>query len=211
MAAPRKHAPQGAAEVIKSMASQGYSIVGIAAHFKVVRSTVKRWFEEDESLEEAFEQGRETERQALHALIVQSAVQNKPANANAMFLLKCRHSYREFDSPNTKVDVNLNQPQPVLVVRTYGSDEEWEKAAALSQRKLIEGNAHDPLQHTKAVIAGSQGVLPAAVEAEAIPQAPWLPREAPEPVTVASDAIQAPPYVAPLPTWDAPASWRPRA
>jgi hypothetical protein len=138
MAAPRKHPPQGAAEVIKQMASQGHSATGIAAHFKVVRSTIKRWFEEDESLLEAFEQGRETERQALHALIVQSAVMNKPANANAMFLLKCRHGYREFDSPNTKVDVNVTtQPVHVLKVTDFGSDEEWALKTAEQQRKLL--------------------------------------------------------------------------
>lgn len=140
MAAPRKHPPQGAAEVIKEMASHGHGLAGIAAHFKVVRSTVKRWLEEDEFLEEAWEQGRETERQALHALIVQSAVLNKPANANAMFLLKCRHGYREFDSPNTKVDVAV-QVASVLVVKDHGDDASWQAKVAEQQRKLT---APDP-------------------------------------------------------------------
>lgn len=136
MAAPRKHPPQGAVEVIKDLASRGYSLTGVASHFKVVRSTVKRWFEENESLEEAFEQGKEIERQALHALIVRDAVAGKPANANAMFLLKTKHSYREFDSPNTKVDLAVNVAQPVLVVKDHGSDQQWAALCAQQQRKL---------------------------------------------------------------------------
>lgn len=140
MAAHRKHPPQGAAEVIKEMASHGYSLTGVAAHFKVVRSTVKRWFEENESLEEAFEQGKEVERQALHALIVRDAVGGKPANANAMFLLKTKHSYREFDSPATKIDVAVNQ-HPVLVIRDHGSDEEWPRKCEAQQRRLMQPEA----------------------------------------------------------------------
>ncbi|MDQ2833604.1 MAG: hypothetical protein M3Y50_07640 [Acidobacteriota bacterium] len=60
----------------------------------VSRETFKRWCEDDESLQDAFDIGRETERQALHALIVQSALMNKPANVNAFFILKARHGYR---------------------------------------------------------------------------------------------------------------------
>jgi hypothetical protein len=54
----------------------------MANHLGVSRETFKRWCKEDDSLREAFEIGRETERHALHSLIVQSAVLNKPANSN---------------------------------------------------------------------------------------------------------------------------------
>lgn len=137
MAAPRKHPPQDAAEIIKSMAAQGHSQIGIAAHLKVVSSTLRRWLEEDEKLSEAYELGKETERQALHSLIVQSAVAGKPANANAMFLLKARHGYREFDSPHAKVDVAVAVSN-VMVIKDHGTDEEWAAKVAAQQRALIQ-------------------------------------------------------------------------
>jgi len=140
MAAHRKYPPQGAAEVIQQLASQGFSLIGIAKHFKVAKSTVKRWFDENESLEEAFEMGRETERQALHALVVQSAVMNKPANVNAFFILKSRHGYRENDSPNTNINVAVPL-QPVLVVKDHGTDAEWAAKCEEQQRRLT---APDP-------------------------------------------------------------------
>ncbi len=137
MAAPRKHPPSNAISETERLAAQGYSIVGIARALSVSKGTFKRWCEENEALLEAFEVGRETERQSLHALIVQSAVTNKPANANAMFLLKCRHGYREMDSPHAKVDVNVSAPTTnVLIVRSHGTDEEWQ-AKALAQQKAL--------------------------------------------------------------------------
>jgi hypothetical protein len=136
MGAPRKNPPKDAVESIERLAAQGHSIIGISKQLGVSKPTFQRWCEEDEALQEAFEIGRETERQALHSLIVQSAVQNKPANANAMFLLKTRHGYREFDSPNTKVDVAVISN--VLVVRDHGTDEEWAAKVAEQQRQLTQ-------------------------------------------------------------------------
>lgn len=137
MAAPRKNPPQGAAEVIQSLAAQGFAPIGIAKHFNVSKDTLKRWLEESASLQEAFEMGRETERQALHALIVQSAAANKPANVNAFFILKSRHGYRENDSPNTNITVAV-PVAPVMIVKDFGTDEEWAAKAAKQQRKLVQ-------------------------------------------------------------------------
>ncbi|HMH12096.1 MAG TPA: hypothetical protein VK578_03220 [Edaphobacter sp.] len=136
MGAPRKHPPKDAATTIEDLAAQGHSIIGIAKKLGVSRQTFQRWCDDDESLQEAFEIGRETERQALHALIVQAAVMNKPANSNAMFLLKCKHFYREQDSNNTKVNVGVAVIPNVLVVRDHGTDEEWEARAAEQQKAL---------------------------------------------------------------------------
>lgn len=138
MAAPRKHPPQGAATDIERLASEGFSAVGIAKHFNVSRDTFKRWCDEIPSILEAYEVGREKERQMLHGLIVQAAQNNKPANANAMFLLKARHGYRENDSPNSKVDVAVNVAQPVLVVKDHGTDEEWQKKLQAQQKALMQ-------------------------------------------------------------------------
>ena len=135
MAAHRKNPPDGASEDIQRLASQGFGQLGIAAHFSVSRETFKRWIEEDEALNEAYDLGKETERQALHALVVQSAVMNKPANVNAFFLLKARHGYVETDNrTKVSVDVAVNN---VLVVRDHGTDEQWAAKCAAQQRALI--------------------------------------------------------------------------
>lgn len=134
MAAPRKLPPDGAAEDIQRLAAEGFSQLGIAAYFKVSRECFKRWIEEDEALNEAFELGRETERQALHAMVVASARANKPANVNAFFLLKARHGYVESDN-RTKVDVSVAVAS-VLVVKDYGTDEQWQAKALAQQRAL---------------------------------------------------------------------------
>lgn len=140
MATPRKNPPNDAAATIELLAAQGYAQVGIAKELGVATSTLRRWMDEDEGLREAFDVGRETERRELHALIKRDAAAGKSANANAMFLLKCRHGYREFDSPNTKVDVAVNVAQPVMVVKDFGSDEEWALKVAEQQRKLTQGD-----------------------------------------------------------------------
>ena len=140
MAAHRKHPPKNAAELIECLASQGHSLIGIGKHLKVSSHTVKRWMEEDDLLQDAYDGGRDTQRQALEALIVQSAVAGKAANANAMFLLKCKHGWREFDSPHTKVNVAVAGPS-VLVVTDHGTDEEWEAKIAAQQRKLANADS----------------------------------------------------------------------
>ncbi len=134
MAAPRKLPPDGAANDIQRLAAEGFSQLGIAAHFKVSRECFRRWLAEDEALNEAFELGRETERQALHAMVVASARANKPANVNAFFLLKARHGYVESDN-RTKVDVSVAVSN-VLVVKDHGTDEEWQAKALAHQRAL---------------------------------------------------------------------------
>ena len=134
MAAPRKLPPDGAATDIRRLAAEGYSQLGIAAHFNVSRDCFKRWIEEDAELNEAYELGKETERQALHALVVASAKANKPANVNAFFLLKARHGYVETDNrTKVSVDVAINN---VLVVHDHGSDEQWAAKCAAQQRGL---------------------------------------------------------------------------
>ena len=143
MAAPRKFPPDGAAEDIERLAADGFSQLGIAAHFKVSRECFLRWIKEDEELNEAYDLGRETERQALHAMIVASARANKPANVNAFFLLKARHGYVETDNrTKVSVDVALNN---VLVVRDFGDDATWAAKCAAQQRELT-ADCTSPLQ-----------------------------------------------------------------
>lgn len=187
MAAHRKYPPKDAAEITERLAAQGHSIVGIAKQLGVTRETFKRWCDEDAALQEAFEIGRETERQALHALIVQSAVLNKPANVNAFFILKARHGYRENDSPNTNINVAV-PVQPVLVVVDHGSDEQWAAKAQEQQRKLTQS-----------------AQMPIAPQLEA-PQQPAQPSFGPPGWSSQAEPVCEPP----APSYALPA-WKPRA
>jgi hypothetical protein len=150
MAAPRKHPPKDAIKTIEKLAAEGYSIIGIARNLGVSRECFKRWIEEDKALNEAFELGRETERQALHAMVVESARANKPANVNAFFLLKARHGYVESDNRSKAiVEVAANN---VLVVVSHGTDEQWAAKLAAQQRALMlpDSIPHQPAEVTQA-------------------------------------------------------------
>ena len=179
MAAPRKHPPKGASDTIKQLAASGHSLLGIASKLGVAISTFKRWLEEDEMLQDAFDLGRETERQELHAMVVRSAKEGKPANVNAFFILKARHGYVEADQKSTsKVNIAI-AAQNVMVMVDHGSDAEWEAKAAAQQAKLIQESAHTP----------SMPALPLPVSASAFPTA-----YAPLPPTAAA-------YDEPPPSW----------
>jgi hypothetical protein len=181
MAAPRKNPPKDAAKTTESLAAQGYSIIGIAKNLGVSKETFKKWCEEDDALQEAFEAGREIERQALHALIVQSAAMNKPANVNAFFILKARHGYRESDSSNTNVNVGIAAPN-VLVVVDHGTDEEWQAKVAAQQRALTADStsparlaAPAPPQVDAAATFAPPAYLPPAYASQAVPVAAVVP------------------------------------
>ncbi len=168
MAAPRKNPPAQAANDIQRLAAEGFGQVGIAAHFKVAVSTFRRWIEEDEALNEAYELGKETERQALHAMVIASARANKPANVNAFFILKARHGYVETDNrTKVNVDVAINS---VLVVKDHGDDATWAAKAAAQQRALT-ADCTSPLQieapHVEAVAC-----LPEPISGPLVPPAP---------------------------------------
>jgi hypothetical protein len=137
MGAPRKHPPQGAAETIQRLASTGFAIIGIAKEFKVAKETLKRWLEDSETLQEAFDTGREIERQALHASVYRSAMEGKPANVNAFFLLKARHGYVEADQRSTNVNVGVTVAPSVMIVKDHGTDDQWAAKAAEQQRRLV--------------------------------------------------------------------------
>ena len=189
MAAPRKLPPDGAVDDIQRLAAEGFSQLGIAANFKVSRECFKRWIEEDEALNEAYELGKETERQALHALVVASARANKPANVNAFFLLKARHGYVETDNrTKVSVDVAVNS---VLVVRDHGSDEEWAAKTAAQQRALT-ADCASPLQ-IETSTASQVDAVASFAPADDLP-AVYAPVNAPAPIP----APVAPSWAAPV-------------
>ena len=160
MAAHRKHPPKDALETIERLAAKGYSTVGLAKHFNVSRSVVARWFEENETFEEAYEQGRDSYRQSLEEQIVAMGLAGKNCGG-LIYLLKAK--FKMFDMPQqeTKVDVALNQPVSVMVVKDHGTDAEWEAKVAAQQRALA---APEPLT--------IQGALPAPQNASTTHEGP---------------------------------------
>lgn len=63
---PRREPPPDAIDVIREAASKGATKRGAAYALQVSDSTLTRWFDEHPDLLEAFEKGRERERQTLH-------------------------------------------------------------------------------------------------------------------------------------------------
>jgi len=97
--------------VITTLASTGFTKVGIARHFNVDVRTLDRWMEEHPELAEAFKAGRDQERQSLHNVLYRLAVEQQDKIA-AMFLLKSRHGYREGDQSeqSNRVAITFNLP-----------------------------------------------------------------------------------------------------
>ena len=81
--------------MVEALAADGRDMVGVAAAFATSTDTLRRWFEENPDLQEAFKRGREQERYRLHNKLYRSAMDGNVVAA--MFLLKARHGYREGD------------------------------------------------------------------------------------------------------------------
>jgi hypothetical protein len=105
------NAPAEAAQRIRALASDGFSIVGVAAAMGVGKDQLGAWMERDPTLKEAFDEGRETERQTLHNQLFRLAMEKGNAPA-AMFLLKARHGYREGDQSDQAGRVNVTIALP---------------------------------------------------------------------------------------------------
>lgn len=103
--------PAGAAERICAFAADGFSLIGVAHRMGVGKDALSRWLTDDPALKEAFDQGRERERYALHNLLYRQAMEQGNASA-AMFLLKARHGYREGDQSDTGSRVNVTIALP---------------------------------------------------------------------------------------------------
>lgn len=111
---PRKQPPPDALEVITQATARGASKRGVAMALGVSGDVLNRWLEESDELKEAFELGREKERQTLHSVLYDCAVggQGKDSLIAAMFLLKARHGYREGDqaAEANRVSINFQMP-----------------------------------------------------------------------------------------------------
>lgn len=106
-----KQPPRDAATRIEAFAADGFSIRGVAAGLGVAQDTFRKWLDDSPELQEAFDNGREKERYALHNMLYRQAIEKGNSTA-AMFLLKSRHGYREGDQSETgnKVQINFQLP-----------------------------------------------------------------------------------------------------
>lgn len=108
---PRMRIPKDAEEVIRKLAAEGHSHVGIAAALGCCKNTLTKWMDENPLFRDAMEQGRERERFTLHNVLFTAATVDKNCTA-AMFLLKSRHGYREGDQgeQGNRVSINFTLP-----------------------------------------------------------------------------------------------------
>jgi hypothetical protein len=146
MGAPRKNPPANAAVEIEQLCAQGFANIGLAMHFKVSKDTLKRWLDDYPDLQEAFERGREVERQQLHAAVYRAAMAGKGANVNAFFLLKARFGYVEADNKSVNVNVGVEVATNILVIKDHGTDEQWQAKVIEQQRRLAAMSNDEPKQ-----------------------------------------------------------------
>ena len=83
---------------------------GIAAAMAISVDTFRKWLDEYPELNDAFDQGRERERAALHGKLYDAAMEGN--TVAAMFLLKSRHGYREGDQGEQANRVSINFTLP---------------------------------------------------------------------------------------------------
>jgi hypothetical protein len=100
--------PQDAALRIEELAADGFSKIGIAKRMGTCVDVLNKWLEISE-LQEAFDNGRENERWALHNMLFRAAMEKGNITAAAI-ILNARHGYRQDDRAQiaNKVSVNVN-------------------------------------------------------------------------------------------------------
>lgn len=119
-------APMNAAELIRDLAADGWSIVGIAYRMGVDPKTFNLWLEREPALQDAFALGREQERHTLHNVIYRKAVEKNDVTA-AIMLLNSRHGYRsdQGDQGNsTNVTINLPGAMTLQQFTSLGKGDE---------------------------------------------------------------------------------------
>lgn len=103
-------APANAAENIRALAADGWSVIGIAHRMGVDPKTFNNWLELEPPLRDAFALGREQERQVLHNIIYRKAVEKNDTTA-AIMLLNSRHGYRtDHSEQGGRVHVTIALP-----------------------------------------------------------------------------------------------------
>jgi len=125
----RKPPPRDAAEKIRELAAAGWSKIGIGRQLGASNKLLNVWMDTHPELQDAFDEGRDREHNALYDVLFNAATKKGDTTA-AMFLLKCRHGYREGTLPE-----NFG---PSLVIFGMPGSAPAEKWVSPAQRKVIE-------------------------------------------------------------------------
>lgn len=140
---PRKQPPHDAAEVIRHACATGANKLGVAIALGTSADVLSRWLDENTGLKEAFDQGREKERQTLHNVLYECAVggNGKDSLIASMFLLKSRHGYVEGqqESQANRVSVTFNIPAAQPLEKFMVIDDANNRAEPVSA-KLTRGS-----------------------------------------------------------------------
>jgi hypothetical protein len=93
MSRVKKLLPKGGLAKITDLASRGFSERDISRALGVSQSTFTRFKSEDEAVQDALDAGRSIEHLALYGKLYEKAMGGDIVAL--LFLLKCRHGYRE--------------------------------------------------------------------------------------------------------------------
>lgn len=107
----RKKPPRDAAETLLELAASGYNKKGLAYRLGTTVETLNKWLELYPELQQALDEGREREHNALFTALYDSATKGGNVTA-AIFLLKARHGYREGDQAEIANRVSINFQMP---------------------------------------------------------------------------------------------------
>jgi len=164
MGRPRENPPTNAAATIKQLAKEGAEPIVIAEHFGVHVEMLMEWIEADEKLAYAYKVGQALLKKELIDRLRVASQKNQSLDGNAKFLLRSVFGMSE-DGESTGSRKAGEEPAPVnvLVVKDFGTDEQWAAKAAEQQRRLTV-NASTPLPSQ-----ASQLALEATVSAEVVP------------------------------------------
>ena len=123
---PRLDPPANAIEIIKKVATRGVSERTVASCLHISRDTWSRWKSDFPEIKEAYDSARAEEHDKLVGVLFDKAV-NQGDSVAAMFLLKCRHNYRDGgitieDNRSVKIGVmlpaSLSQEQYKQIIST---------------------------------------------------------------------------------------------
>jgi len=93
MARPKKLLPRNGLEKIRDLASRGFSEKDIARALGMSAKTFLHRKQEEQAVQDALDEGRSIEHQALYGKLMEKALAGD--TIALLFLLKCRHGYRE--------------------------------------------------------------------------------------------------------------------
>ena len=108
---PEKTPPNNACDIVAKLAAKGCSETTIAYALGVCDKTWRRWKKDIPELLEALAVGRAREHDKLVGMLHEKAL--KGDIIAAMFLLKCRHNYKEgaVIEDNRRIQIGVMLPQ----------------------------------------------------------------------------------------------------